>query len=206
MIDNTSDKINLNVSDSKDAQDEGVFANREKRELRPSGPSEGGESEELPVADETYQNKCVDIDEALQLAADNRDKWMRAVAEFENYKKRSIQERSKFQKYRNEELLRDMLPVMDNLERAIAASDAKSAGPLLDGVKMTANMFKDVLSRFGVKAIESVGGPFNPEFQEAIATLNDPGRDTNSVIEELEKGYMYQDRLLRPAKVVVSTK
>ncbi len=206
MIDNTSDKINLNVSDSKDAQDEGVFANREKRELRPSGPSEGGESEELPVVDETSQNKCVDIDEALQLAADNRDKWMRAVAEFENYKKRSIQERSKFQKYRNEELLRDMLPVMDNLERAIAASDAKSAGPLLDGVKMTANMFKDVLSRFGVKAIESVGGPFNPEFQEAIATLNDPGRDTNSVIEELEKGYMYQDRLLRPAKVVVSTK
>ena len=111
-----------------------------------------------------------------------------------------------FQKYRNEELLRDLLPVMDNLERAIAASDAKSAGSLLDGVKMTANMFKDVLSRFGVKPIESVGGPFNPEFQEAIATLNDPGRDTNSVIEELEKGYMYQDRLLRPAKVVVSTK
>lgn len=206
MIDNTSDKINLNVLDSKDAQDEGVFANGEKRELRPSGPSEGGESEEFPVADETSQNKCVDIDEALQLAEDNRDKWMRAVAEFENYKKRSIQERSKFQKYRNEELLRDLLPVMDNLERAIAASDAKSAGPLLDGVKMTANMFKDVLSRFGVKPIESVGGPFNPEFQEAIATLNDPGRDTNSVIEELEKGYMYQDRLLRPAKVVVSTK
>ena len=206
MIDNTSDKINLNVLDSKDALDEGVFANKEKRELRQSGPSEGGESGEFPVSDETSQNKCVDIDEALQLAADNRDKWMRAVAEFENYKKRSIQERSKFQKYRNEELLRDMLPVMDNLERAIAASDAKSAGPLLDGVKMTANMFKDVLSRFGVKAIESVGGPFNPEFQEAIATLNDPGRDTNSVIEELEKGYMYQDRLLRPAKVVVSTK
>lgn len=206
MIDNTSDKINLNVLDSKDAQDEGVFAIREKRELRPSGPSEGGESEEFPVSDETSQNKCVDIDEALQLAEDNRDKWMRAVAEFENYKKRSIQERSKFQKYRNEELLRDLLPVMDNLERAIAASDAKSAGPLLDGVKMTANMFKDVLSRFGVKPIESVGAPFNPEFQEAIATLNDPGRDTNSVIEELEKGYMYQDRLLRPAKVVVSTK
>jgi molecular chaperone GrpE len=67
-------------------------------------------------------------------------------------------------------------------------------------------MFRDVLGRYGVTPIESLGKIFNPEFQEAIAALNDPDKQPNSIIDELERGYMYQDKLLRPAKVVVSTR
>ena len=155
---------------------------------------------------DTVENHEDELSRAVRSAEENRDKWIRAVAEFENYKKRSIQERSKLLKYKNEELIRDLLPVLDNLERAIAASTAQSSGSLLDGVKMTVTMFKDVLGRFGATPIESVGKTFNPEFHEAIATIKDPSRDPNTIVEEMEKGYMYQDRLLRPAKVVVSTR
>ncbi len=151
-------------------------------------------------------NQTDELAEALQLAEDNRDKWMRAVADLENYKKRSIQERSKLIKYKNEDLARDLLPVLDNLERAISASLGKAPESLLDGVKMTANMFRDVLGRFGVNPIESVGSVFNPEFHEAIATVKDADKAPNTIVEELEKGYMYQDRLLRPSKVVVAAR
>ncbi len=167
------------------------------------------EQQDMPGDSEQTDTMETQVDElarTIQLAEENRDKWIRAVAEFENYKKRSIQERSKLLKYKNEDLIRDLLPVIDNLERAIAASAAQASGSLLDGVKMTANMFKDVLGRFGVTAIESIGRIFNPEFHEAIATIKDPVKDPNTIVEELEKGYMYQDRLLRPSKVVVSTR
>ncbi|MGD9817546.1 MAG: nucleotide exchange factor GrpE [Desulfomonilaceae bacterium] len=206
MADNQSDKINPHVQNSpgsSSAQDpEIVVADRPDSRLGP-GTKDTADSKSL---DAESTGKCVDLDEALQLAEDNHDKWMRAVADLENYKKRSINERSKLLKYKNEDLLRDLLVVVDNLDRAVSAPVDHGSSALLEGVKMTATMFRDVLGRYGVSPIESVGQTFNPEFHEAIATFNDPKKEPNTVLEELEKGYMYQDRLLRPAKVVVSTK
>ena len=206
MNEKINDQIKLHVAgkteglktESSDLTDTGntKVAGLAEQEIEPSDSQQN----------DTVENHEDELTRAVKSAEENRDKWIRAVAEFENYKKRSIQERSKLLKYKNEDLIRDLLPVIDNLERAITASAAQSSGSLLDGVKMTANMFRDVLGRFGATPIESVGKTFNPEFHEAIATIKDPARDPNTIVEEMEKGYMYQDRLLRPAKVVVSTR
>jgi molecular chaperone GrpE len=206
MTDNQSDKINLNLSGDRDDLNTGSSGFRPAQENQKSSIVPKSEVEEASDQEILLPEQELEVSEALRLAEENRDKWMRAVADFENYKKRSIQERSKLIKYKNEELLRDLLPVIDNLDRAISASSDKASDSLLEGVKMTVNMFKDVLGRFGVSAIESVGAVFNPQFQEAIATVKDPEKEPNVIVEELEKGYMYQDRLLRPAKVVVNSR
>lgn len=147
------------------------------------------------------------LESALKEAEENRDRWIRAVAELENYKKRSLQERSKLLKYRNEELLRDLLSIVDNLGRALSHSDETGRkDPLVEGVAMTEKMFRDILHKYGVTEISALGQSFDPHLHEAIARVPCPenGRP-NEVVQEVEKGYMYQDRLLRPTKVVVST-
>jgi len=159
------------------------------------------------AAGEDVEAKPDPLESALKEAAENRDRWMRAVADLENYKKRSLQERSKLLKYKNEELLRDLVGIIDNLERALGhSSEAGRNDPLVEGVAMTAKMFRDILQKHGVTEIKALGETFDPHIHEAIARIPCPenGRP-NQVVQEVEKGYMYQDRLLRPSKVVVST-
>lgn len=147
------------------------------------------------------------LEKALKESAENRDRWIRAVAELENYKKRASQDRTKLLKYRNEELLRDLLVITDNLERALNhCGDSGRKDPVVEGVSMTLKMFEDIFKKYGVTEIKSVGERFNPHLHEAIARVpcSGDGRP-NEVVQELEKGYMYEDRLLRPTKVVVST-
>jgi molecular chaperone GrpE len=137
--------------------------------------------------------------------SDLKDKYLRAVADLENFKKRSLKERSQLLKYRNEELLRDLLPIADNLDRALNASaGADEVSALMEGVSMIAGMLKESFERYGVREIQARGKSFDPNFHEAVGRSPAPGMEPNMVIEELEKGYMYQDRLLRAAKVVVS--
>jgi molecular chaperone GrpE len=171
-----------------------------RTELTPvPGEKAGGEKtgESKPEVDS--------LEKALKEAEENRDRWMRAVADFENYKKRALQEKSKFLKYKNEELLRDLLTVVDNLERAQMHCEASGrSDALADGVCMITKMFREILDRYGVKEIKSLGETFDPHLHEAIARMPAGDKPANQVIEEMEKGYMYQDRLLRPAKVVVS--
>ena len=147
------------------------------------------------------------LENALKEAAENRDRWIRAVAELENYKKRAVQERARLLKYKNEDLLRDVLVITDNLERALSHCQVgKECDPLTEGVAMTLNMFKDVLKKHGVTEIKALGESFDPHLHEAIARVPVSGdAQPNQVVQELEKGFMYEDRLLRPSKVVVST-
>jgi molecular chaperone GrpE len=145
------------------------------------------------------------LEDARKQAAENRDRWIRAVADLENYRKRALAEKSQLLKYRNEELLRDLLSILDNLERAIKhACDGERCDPLTEGVSMTAAMFKEVLSKYGLKEIDSEGQQFDPHFHEAVARAPADNKPNNTVVHEVEKGYMYQDRLLRPSKVVVA--
>jgi molecular chaperone GrpE len=146
------------------------------------------------------------LEEALKEAATNRDRWMRAVAELENFKKRTQQERSKLLKYRYEDLLRDLLPIVDNLTRAMEhCSAAGRSDPVTEGVCMILNAFKEVLRKYGVTEMETVGTKFNPEFHEALALQPAPDKEPNTVLAEIEKGYLYHDKMLRPAKVLVSS-
>lgn len=145
------------------------------------------------------------LEAAKTEAAENRDRWMRAVADLENFKKRSFQEKSRLLKYKNEELLRDLLTVVDNIDRAVGhCEQSGKTDALAEGLCVISEMFQGLLSKYGVTEIESLGKPFDPNIHEAMAKVSVPDKEPNTVIEVMEKGYMYQDRLLRPAKVIVS--
>lgn len=175
------------------------------RKHSPSEPVAVSEADTVQTETAEIPAPVDPLEKAQKEAAENLDRWMRAAADLENYKKRTLQERSRLLKYRNEDLLRDLLGVKDNLDRALAyCNRVERSDSVAEGVCMISNMFKDILERYGVKPIEALGKPFNPEFHEALARQPVAGKAPNLVIEELEKGYLYQDRLLRPAKVVVS--
>jgi molecular chaperone GrpE len=154
-------------------------------------------------------DELADLRQQLAAKADeaktNYDRYVRQVAEAENFKKRNARERDDAIRFANEALLKDILPVLDNLERAIAhAAGGENGKPLVDGVEMVLKGFLDVLSKFGVSQISAVGQPFDPSKHEAMAQVVSDIREPNTVVDELHKGYMFRDRLLRAALVSVA--
>lgn len=149
--------------------------------------------------------------EAQATIDDLRDKMLRAAAENENFKKRVERERLASMKYAGETIFKEMLPVVDNLERAIDqgviedANAEKNLAGLLEGIQLTLKSLVSTLEKFEVKTIDSVGKPFDPEHQEALSMGESDTIPANHVITEFEKGYYYKDRLLRAAKVIVSS-
>ena len=140
-----------------------------------------------------------------------RDQLMRIAAEFDNYKKRMEREQAKMVRYAGENILRDLLPTVDNLERALeqgaeinADSAARFSG-LLEGVELTHKGLLATLDRFGVQPVESVGEPFNPSEQDALTMEASGEVPANHVVREFAKGYRFKDRMLRHAQVVVSS-
>lgn len=156
-------------------------------------------------------------DQAQELAAAReevvalRDKLLRMAAENENFKKRVERERQATLKYAGEHIFREILPVVDNLERALSlgvvdgAEAEKNLNALLEGVQLTLKSLLSTLEKFEVRAISSVGKPFDPKDQEAMSMDVSSEVPANHVLTEFEKGYYYKDRLLRAAKVIVSS-
>ena len=137
-------------------------------------------------------------------ARQNYDRFLRQVAELENFKKRVIREKDEAIRYANENLIKDLLPILDNLERAV--DHAKGGGngkPLVEGVEMVLKGFLDVLNKYGVTQISAKGESFDPEKHEAIAQVESQECEPNTVVEEHHKGYYLLDRLLRPSLVTV---
>jgi molecular chaperone GrpE len=138
-------------------------------------------------------------------AKNNYDRLLRQAAELENYKKRTARERDEAIRFANESLIKDLLPVVDNLERAIAhAPGSVDGNPLVEGVGMVLRGLRDVLAKHGVTAISAQGQPFDPSKHEAMSQVETADYEPNSVVAELHKGYMLRDRLLRPALVSVA--
>ena len=187
----------------------------------------GTEQENEVIAEQMEQQKAEGVKETAaidagltreeQLAAAQeeiagyQDKMLRAAAEFDNYKKRMERDRSAAMKYAGEHILRDILPVVDNLERAVAQggvegvdADTKLAA-MLEGVQLTLKGLLATLEKFEVKSIDSVGQPFDPNIHEALAMEASDAVPVNHVLSEFEKGYYYKDRLLRVARVIVSS-
>lgn len=134
-----------------------------------------------------------------------QDRLLRVAAESDNTRKRLEREKSDAIAYANESIIKGLLPVVDNLERAIQHSEKESNfESLLDGVRITLKSFLDSLAKFGCVPIESVGKSFDPNFHEAIAQQEDPTSPDMTVLLEFQKGYLLNDRLVRPASVVVS--
>jgi len=146
------------------------------------------------------------LESVEQEAKEAHDRFLRVSAEFENYKKRSAREIDEFRKFANESLIREMLTVVDNLERALNSSnnDNQANSHIAEGVDMTLKEILKVFEKFNVKPIVALGKPFDPNFHQAAMREETNERPENTVLNELEKGYMIHDRLLRPAMVVVS--
>lgn len=174
-------------------------------------------SEEVSKAEEGSLHTLKDEIEAKgKEFSDLQDKYLRLYAEFENFKKVVSREQAELLRYGHERFITEVLPVMDNLERAIVHSkgftdkidpEGKEAlNGLLSGVEMTLKQMMDVLGRFGVRGINALGEPFDPTMHHAVSQLESKGYEPNTVIEELRKGYLLNDRVIRPSMVVVSRK
>lgn len=177
---------------------------------------ETGEPQEATESEETVaQNPGKTVEEKLAAAEEEiagfRDKMLRTAAEFDNYKKRMERDRLSALKYASESVLREILPVVDNLERALAQGvvagvDAQaSLASLLEGVQLTLKSLLAALEKFEVKPMDSIGKPFDPKIHEALVMEASDEIPASHVLSEFEKGYLYKDRLLRVAKVIVSS-
>ncbi len=167
------------------------------------------ESEEGAAEDTgSAEDKLIAAQEEI---AGFRDKILRAAADFDNYKKRMERDRNAAMKYASEAVLREVLPVVDNLERALAqgvvtgVTAEHNLAALLEGVQLTLKILLATLEKFEVKVVDSVGKPFDPNIQEALAMEASDVIPASHVLSEFEKGYYYKDRLLRVAKVIVSS-
>jgi molecular chaperone GrpE len=145
------------------------------------------------------------LEEKEKEAKENYDRLLRMAADFENYKKRAAKEKEEWTKFANEDLLKGVLPFIDNLERAVNhAQKVNDTGVLIEGVRLTLQQLLQALNKFGLSSFESIGKPFDPAVHEAMLVVETDQYEPNQVIEEFQKGYLLNDRLLRPATVSVS--
>lgn len=201
-----SEKNKKNKGEDKASKEGLIEVKIEEGALEESRPERGGEPEPAEEKkDLTLLEKLqVQLEEKTKEAGEKTDQWLRLRAEMENFKKRVQKEKSDLIKFANESLLKAMLPTLDNLARAIDhGRSAKENSSLLEGVQITQKQFFNTLEKFGVKSIPAVGEIFDPEKHEAISE-QESDQEPSRVIAEVEKGYFFHDRLLRPAKVIVS--
>jgi molecular chaperone GrpE len=166
-------------------------------------PCETPQAADAAEAETDYESE---LEAARQEAQRNYDRLLRVSAEFDNYKKRTARESAEFRKYATESLIKELLPVVDNLERAIqlSATQSQAIGSFVEGVEMTLREMQKVFARHQVAPIEAIGQPFDPCFHQAVMQLETSEHPANTVVQELQKGYTIHDRLLRPAMVAVS--
>ena len=143
------------------------------------------------------------LKEALAQAYESEQRCLRALADLENYKKRSLQERSDLIKYQGEQIFNEMLDIADNFDRALENADADPA-QLKEGLEMIHKMLGSIFDKFGVRAESALGQNFDPQKHAALSQVPDPSAKPGEVVGELKKAYFYKDKLLRPAEVVVA--
>jgi molecular chaperone GrpE len=155
--------------------------------------------EEIRRLREALEAKTLEVEE-------HRDRYLRAAAEFDNARKRAAREREEYTRYANEWLLRELLPVLDNFERALQAARGEAAAAAVTaGVELIQRELMRVLEKFGVTSFTSVGQPFDPERHEAIARVPAQSQPEGTVVDETARGYLLNGRVLRPAMVTVAS-
>lgn len=170
--------------------------------------SENTETVEESVASEPVvvdnADQLRDLEVQVETLKSRNDQLMRVAADFENYKRRQEREKEEMAKYAGQQVVANLLPVIDNFERALQAESGQDPASFVEGIRMIQKQLVDVLSKANVSVVEAKGQPFNPEFHEAIASeVNDEVED-ETVLEEFQKGYIMHGRLIRPAIVKVS--
>lgn len=172
-----------------------------RNQEKPAAESARAEEKKEPTSLEKLQAQ---LDEKTRESSEYFDKWLRLRAEMENFKKRMQKEKADHLRFGNEDLLKALLPILDNLNRAIDhGRNGRENSPLLAGVEMIHKDLLNTLERFGVKPIQAAGEVFDPEKHEAVSQ-EESDLEANRVVAAVQNGYFYHDRLLRPAKVIVS--
>ncbi len=157
------------------------------------------------VEEMTKQELLKEVKDTEKKSQENYDLYMRTYAEMENIKRRGIKERQELSKYANESLIKEILPVIDNLQKAIShAQNDKNPSGLVEGIELTLDGLMATLEKAGLKEVEAEGRPFDPNFHEAISKQIDDKIAPGHVIIELQKGYVLNGRLIRPSMVVIS--
>ena len=209
-----------NRFNDKNKQDKASDPEQDKQEEQSKEEKSTNASEDLEVdfgdalkdAEEPVKEAEDELSALKRELAEAKDKTLRTFAELENFRKRSARTLQDELKYANMSLIRDMLPVMDNLLRAIEAAEKQDqAGELteqgkalLDGVKMVVEQFNTVLGKHNCTPIEAVNQPFDPNFHQAITQMPSADVAPNTVLMETQKGYVLHDRVVRPSQVIVS--
>ncbi len=167
------------------------------------------EIEKLREKISSLENKVKELEKQLEASDKEAEEYLdhlrRLKAEFENYKKRMIKERQQIVNWAVEDLIKEFLPVLDDMERAIESSKiSKNFSSLVQGIEMVYNHFKNLLKKKGLEEIAAEGEEFNPEIHEAIQRIESDKHPDNVVVEEMRKGYKMKGKVLRPALVKVN--
>ena len=181
-----------------------VTVKTEDPDIQKQAPLEGEPGDVAPE-DSVPLTPEEKIEKAEAEAKEAYNRFLRASAELENYKKRTQKEMAEFRKYANASLVKELLGVVDNLERAIESSNGSNEeGQLSEGLDLTLKELLKIFKTFHACPIEALGKPFDPCYHQAMMQQETTDQPENIVLNELQKGYMIHDRLLRPAMVVVS--
>ena len=178
--------------------------------MPPVGDVIGSETSEdtADVSATKVENKKVEsLDVVAKLQAEVKEaqsKYLYAIAETDNIKKRHLKERSELIKYQGESIARDLLEILDDLDRVSGVGSEANSEAILEGVQLIASRMRSIFDRYSIKGEDAVGSKFDPAKHEALTMVNSPDIDSGVVIQELKKSYYYKDKLLRPAQVVVS--
>jgi molecular chaperone GrpE len=168
-----------------------------------------GESHADKVVAEDRAQENMDLNKKLEEkekeAAANYDKYLRAVAELDNYRKRAAREKTDIIKYGKEDIIRDILPFVDSLDRALE-HDTGDIQTFKNGVALIQEQLLSCLKKHGVEKIETTGLNFDPNFHEALMQMESDQHEDNKIVSEMERGYLLNGRLLRPSKVCVCKK
>ena len=190
---------------------------KKQKTKKPKKGKKNGNIEEVTAADissTSAENKKTasaeeDLLEKLRIRAQKmEDRFLRVNAEFENYKKRMIRESSDRLKYFHLDLIKELLPSLDNLERAIshAKSENNDVDSMIEGLEMVNKMTHEVFEKFGVSRVDTIGEVFDPNFHQAVGVVESDSVPENHIVEECLGGYLLHDRIIRPAMVRVSGK
>jgi molecular chaperone GrpE len=170
-------------------------------DIKETGEDGSAAVDSLPEAELLRQQLRVKEEEAKN----NYERFIRQTAEVENFKKRALRDKEDAIRYANETLVKELLPIIDNLERAIShARGSGNGASLVEGVEMILKGLFDALGKYGVSQISAMGQPFDPQLHEAMAQVETDTGEPNTVLEEHQKVYLLKDRLLRPSLVTVA--
>lgn len=181
--------------------EEKMNMNEESEEIEVIDPEE---TETVDNDEDKVESMQNEIESLQQEKEELQQRTLRIQAEFDNFKKRSQKEKEADQKYKAQAIVTELLPAIDNFERALETETTEDASSLVEGITMVYRQLQDALKSQGVEPIESVGESFDPNLHHAVMQIEDEEIESNTVVEEMQKGYMLKDRVIRPAMVKVN--